>query len=64
MTSPSKDKRNQLVLVAIGTLVAIVGVWQVMVVSQKKSLEDVRKRVIEQQTKLDNAQRLLSTFAS
>jgi len=63
MTSPSKDKRNQLVLVAIGTLVAIVGVWQVMVVSQKKSLEDVRKRVIEQQTKLDNAQRLLSTTA-
>ncbi len=59
----SKEKRNRLVLVGIGTLAAIVGVWQVMIVSQKKGLADIQKRVTEQQAKLDNAQRLLSTTA-
>ena len=63
MMSLSKQKRNHLVLVAIGTLAAIVGVWQVMIVSQKKSLKDIKERVAEQQAKLDNAQRLLNTTA-
>jgi len=59
----TKEKRNRLILVAIGTLVAVIGVWQVMIVSQKRSMEDIKKRIAEQQVRLDNAQRLLNSTA-
>jgi hypothetical protein len=61
MKSLSKDKRNRLVLVAIGTVGVIAGLWQGVIGAQRNSLEDVMKKMSDEKIKIDNGQRLVAS---
>jgi hypothetical protein len=58
----SKEKRNHLILLAIGTVAVIAGIWQTMLLPQRNGQKAVQKRIAEQKTKLDNAQRLTDSM--
>lgn len=58
MKNLSKEKRDRLVLVCLGTLAAIAGLYFGVIASQRKSLKDYARKHIEQENKLNSAQRL------
>lgn len=60
MKNLPKEKRDKLILLCIGTLVVMVGLYYGLITIQKKSLADTLKKQGEQGTKLSNAQRLTS----
>jgi hypothetical protein len=59
MKSLSKEKRDRLLLVAIGTVAAIAGLYYSVIGSQRNSLESLASRRGEKQTKLASAERLI-----
>ncbi len=61
MKSLPKEKRDQLILVAIVTLACLLAVWFGLIRVQKQSLANIAKRTIEQQTKVGNAMRLIGS---
>jgi hypothetical protein len=60
MKNLPKEKRDKLILLCIGTLVVMAGLYYGLITIQKKSLADTLKKQGEQGTKLSNAQRLTS----
>jgi hypothetical protein len=64
MKTLTKNKRNGVILVAIVALAVTVGAWQAVVVTQQKGLATVTKRIADQETKLAQAQRLVSSTPS
>ena len=63
MKNLSKEKRDRLILVALGTVVAIVAIYYLVINNQRKALQRMAKATLEQQNKVDNAQRLVNTTA-
>src|SRR3989440_9626378 len=63
MKNLTKEKRDQLLLILIGTIVAVIALWYLMIKAQNRTLEEVAKQAVEQQNKVDNAQRLVSSTA-
>jgi Tfp pilus assembly protein PilO len=61
MKTLTKEKRDRLILIAIGTLLTIVGAWYGLISTQKKALVEIAKTITEQQNKVNNAQRLVSS---
>ena len=61
MKNLSKEKRDRLILIALITVVVSAGMWYGLISSQKKSLENIAKQTFEQQSKVGNAQRLVSS---
>ncbi len=59
MNKLSKEKRDQLVLVAIGTVVAIIALWYLLIGSQNKSLVDMATKTAGWQTKISKAEEAL-----
>lgn len=59
MKSLSKEKRDRLVLVCIGAVAAVAGLYYGVIASQRNSLESMVGRRGEKQSKLENAQRLI-----
>jgi Tfp pilus assembly protein PilO len=59
MNKLSKDKQQQLILVAMFTLIAIVAIWFVVVKKERTSLADARKKAAEMKDKVDKAESLL-----
>jgi hypothetical protein len=60
MKNLPKEKRDKLVLLCIGTLVVMVGLYYGLITIQKQTLANTLKRQGEQDTKLSTAQRLTS----
>lgn len=60
MRGLTKEQRDRILLVGIGTVVVVVLIWQGLVVPQQKRLAGVVKRIAEQQTKNQSAQRLIA----
>lgn len=60
----SKEKRDQLILVGVGTVAIVLGLWLGVIKLQKRKLERMGKAVIEQETKVGNAERLVGTSAA
>jgi Tfp pilus assembly protein PilO len=56
----TKQQRDRIVAVGIGTVMVLVLIWQGLIVPQQKHLATVLKRIAEQQTKNDNARRLIA----
>jgi Tfp pilus assembly protein PilO len=54
-----KEKRDQLLLVAIGTVAIVLGLWLGVIKLQKRKLERIAKATIEQETKVGHAERLV-----
>jgi hypothetical protein len=59
MKSLSKEKRDRLLLVCIGTVAAVAGLYYGVIASQRNSLESLAGRRGEQESKLANAERLI-----
>ena len=64
MKSLSKEKRDRLVLVCIGAVVAVVGLYYGVIASQRNSLESLVGRRGEKQSKLANAERLIGNAST
>lgn len=60
MKNLPKEKRDKLILLCIGTLVVMVGLYYGLITIQQKSLADTLKRQEAQSSKLKDAQRLTS----
>lgn len=63
MKNLPKEKRDRLVLVVISTVLCVAGLWFLVVKAQKKTIEKIAKDIVEQQNKVDNAERLISSTA-
>src|SRR2546423_4942662 len=61
MKNLSKEKRDRLILVIIGTFVSVAALWYVVIKAQHRTLDRVAKETLEQQNKVENAQRLVSS---
>jgi len=64
MKSLSKEKRDRLVLVCIGAVAAVVGLYYGVIASQRNSLESLVGRRGEKQSKLANAERLIGNAST
>lgn len=60
MNKLPKEKRDRLLLVAIGTAAVCVGIWFGLINTQKNALVNLARLTQEQQSKVDNANRLVS----
>lgn len=60
MKGLTKEQRDRILLVGIGAVAAVVLIWQGLIVPQQKRLAAVVKRIAEQQSKNQNAQRLIA----
>ena len=56
-----KEKRERLLLVGIGTVVCLVGIWYGFVHIQQARLERIAKDIAENETKLSTAERLITS---
>lgn len=59
----TKEKRDRLILVAVGTIVCVVALYFVVIKTQQRVVEKVAKEIVEEQNKVDNGQRLVSSVA-
>jgi hypothetical protein len=64
MKSLSKEKRDRLLLVCIGTFAAVAGLYYGVIASQRNSLALLDGRRGEQESKLANAQRLIGNAST
>ena len=60
MNKLPKEKRDRLLLVAIGTAAVCVGIWFGLINTQKRALVNLARLTQEQQSKVDNANRLVN----
>jgi Tfp pilus assembly protein PilO len=61
MKNLSKEKRNRLILIGLGTVVIIAAIWQALVTTQKHSLEIMAQQIRDKKAKVDSAQRLVNS---
>lgn len=61
MKNLPKEKRDQLILCAIGTIAVIAGLWYGLISSMRQSMESMTKQTDEKKTKVVNAQRLVNS---
>lgn len=63
MKNLPKDKRDRLILVCLGTLTIVVGLYYGVITTQRKSLAEMAKKQMEEANKLKSGQRLASGTA-
>ena len=63
MKNFSKEKRNRLLLVLLGTVASIAGLYYGVIATQRKSIEAIGLRYIEQENKLTGAERLAGNIS-
>jgi hypothetical protein len=63
MKNLSKDKRNRLILIGLGNLVIVAGIWQALVTTQKHGLEIMAEQIRDKQARVESAQRLVNSSA-
>ena len=61
MKGLSKDKRDRLILVVVGTLAITIGIWYGLITQQRKALDRIADRAREQEQKVSNGQRLVAS---
>lgn len=60
MNKLSKDKRDKIILVVIGTLAAVAGIWFAVIKNQLSSHEEAKKRLTEVEQKLTRGRAALN----
>jgi len=63
MKNLPKEKRDRLILVCLGTLAVMAGLYYGLISTQQKSLEEMAKKQVEQENKLQSAERLVGSTA-
>jgi Tfp pilus assembly protein PilO len=56
-----KIKRDRLVLIVVSTLIVLMALWQGLINIQKRRLVNLSQRVKEEETRVNNAQRLVAS---
>lgn len=64
MKKLSKEKRDRLILLVLGTLVIVVGLYYGLITMQQKTLLNTAKKKIEQEDKLGRGQRMVGNAAA
>ena len=64
MKNLPKEKRDRLIAIAIGTIAVIVASWHFVIGLQKEHLADLAKKIREEESRVNNAQRLANSIAS
>jgi len=59
MKALTKEKRDQLILTALVTLAVLIGLWYGLISLQKKSLTHIASQIVEEKTKVSNADKLI-----
>ncbi|MDB6111014.1 MAG: hypothetical protein JWR69_2764 [Pedosphaera sp.] len=59
MKKLSKEKRNQLILVAMGTVAAIAGLWYGLINYQRGKLQEVARKSADLQKEIDKTQKVV-----
>ena len=62
MKSLPKEKRDQLVMVALMTLAACAGIWYGLILNQKKSITRMAVRFADEESRVNGAERLVKTL--
>lgn len=63
MKNLPKEKRDRLIVVAVGTVLCVIALWYALIKTQHRVLERVAKQTFEQQNKVENAQRLVNSVS-
>jgi len=63
MKNLPKEKRDRLLLISVGTVVAVVVLWYLVIQTQNKAIARLKTQSLDHKTKVENAQRLLSSTA-
>lgn len=63
MKNLPKEKRDRLILVALGTGACLVAIWYGLISNQQKSLDEIGKQISEQKMKVTSAERLVASAA-
>lgn len=58
-----KEKRDRLILVALGTAACLAAIWYGLVSNQRKSLDGLAKQIVDQKMKVSSAERLVASSA-
>lgn len=61
MNKFSKEKRDRIILVGLGTVTTLVALWYGLISFQNAAIANIAKATSEQQTKVGNAQRLVTS---
>lgn len=61
MKNLPKEKRDRLILTAIGTIAIIAGLWYGLISTMRESMEAITKQMDDKKTKVVNAQRLVNS---
>ena len=61
MKNLPKEKRDHLILIAVGTVVCVVALWYIVIKTQNKTRERIAKEIVVQKNKVDNARRLIAS---
>ena len=56
-----KQKRNRIILIALGTGIVVLGIWQGLISARKGKLVEYAQSALEKQEKVDNAKRVISS---
>lgn len=64
MKNLPKEKRDRLILLVLGTLVILVGLYYGLITMQQKTLQDSAKKKLEQENKLGSGERMVGNSAS
>ena len=56
-----KEKRDRLLLVGVGTVVCLVGIWYGLIRAQQSGLDRIVRTISENETKLGTAERLITS---
>ena len=64
MKNLPKEKRDRLILLVLGALVILVGLYYGLITMQQKTLQDSAKRKLEQENKLGSGERMVGNSAS
>jgi len=61
MARLSKEKRDKLILVAMGTIAIVAGLWYGVIKTRKQAWQDIQGRRVKAVDKLDKARRVISS---
>lgn len=61
MKNLPKEKRDRLILTAIGTVAAVAGLWYGLISTMRESMDSISKQMEDKKTKVLNAQRLVNS---
>ncbi len=60
MNKLSKDKRNELILVAMVTVGVIAGLWYLVIAGQKETISQISQKIQDTQQKIDRVQTVVT----